>query len=100
MVDWLAWLRMSVTSEDVCSVGELCSVAREDVSAATNHVRGPGELLAVEDQEISVIIKIVLAIPALLLKSLNSVALVLNLFVIVIDSVIVVGDKVVIVFNA
>ena len=72
-----------VAREDVSSVSEFGIGASEDVSAGTNHVFSEGELLAVEHEEISVNIKLVLAASASLLQPLNPVLLVINFIVIV-----------------
>ena len=92
--------RSSITSPHGPSVWELSSSAGEDVSASSNHVFGPGKLLAVENKCISILPKACVADSALLLQSLQSVPLVINLLVIVINATIVLSDAVIVVCNS
>ena len=57
-------------------VREVGASAGQDVSARSNHVHGEGELLAVENEEVSVFVKFVLVPSAFSAESLNSVLLV------------------------
>jgi len=68
VVDW--------GSEDIRVVREVGSVAGKDSGAGTNHILGEGELLAVENEEVSVFVKFVLVLSAFSAESLNSVLLV------------------------
>ena len=61
-----------LSNERLSSVGELGSLAGQDVSACANHVGGEGVLLAVEDEEVSIFIKLLLASSASSLASLDS----------------------------
>ena len=63
------WMSVSGASPGVPSVVELGSSASEDVSAGTYHVGSEGELLAVEDEEVAVLIDVVLAPAALSLEA-------------------------------
>jgi len=67
---------VSVAGEDIRSVVEIGSLAGEDVGAGTDHIYGEGELLAVEDEEVSVFVELILVSSACSLASLNSVLLV------------------------
>lgn len=67
------------TVEDVCSVWEFSAGTGKDISACTDEVWGEGELLAVEDKEISVFILGFLGLSAFILESLNSLLLVRDL---------------------
>ena len=87
------------SSPVVPPVAKLGSGASEDVGAGSNHVVGPGELLAVENQGVPVLGEAVLAVSALLLQSLDPVFLVFNFLVVVVDFIVVPADFVVIVFN-
>ena len=82
--------------EYVSSVGEVGVSAGEDVGACSNHILGEGELLAVEDEEVSVVVEVFLAVSAISLQSLDSAFLIGDLVVVVRDSVVVVGDSVVV----
>ena len=81
-----------VAVEDVCSVWEFSSCAGKDISACTDEVWCEGELLAVEDKEISIFILCFLGTSALSLESLNSVLLVRDLIIVIVDAIIVVVD--------
>lgn len=76
--------------ENICSVGKLSSRTGEDVSAWPYHVCSKGELLAEEDEGISVLVKVILVSPAFLGESLDLIALVVNDFCIPFDELIVV----------
>ena len=65
--------------EDVSSVWEFSSGTGKDISACTDEVWGEGELLAVEDKDISVFISSFLGLSALSLESLDSLLLVRDL---------------------
>jgi hypothetical protein len=91
--------RSSITSPHGPSVWELSSSAGEDVSASSNHVFGPGKLLAVENKCISILAKACFARSALLLQSLESVPLVINLLVIVVNTTVILFDAVVVAIN-
>ena len=62
--------------EDVSSVWEFSSSTGKDISACADKVCSEGELLAVEDKEISIFVLSFLGSSALSLESLNSVFLV------------------------
>merc|ERR1711920_524520 len=85
--------------EDVCSVGKVGSRTGKDISACTNHVCGEGELLAVKDEEVSVIVEFFLASSALSLESLDSVLLVRDLRIVFVDSMVVVVNAMVVLID-
>ena len=85
-----------VSVEDVCPVGKVSSRAGKDISACTNHVCSESELLAVKDEEVSLDVSTFLAGSATSLKSFNSVLLVRDLFIVLLDTMIVVVDSVVV----
>jgi len=89
----------SASVKDISSVGEVSSTACEDVCACSNHVWGEGKLLAVEHEEVSVLLKSLLTPLALSLQSLDSLVLVIDLIIICVDSTIIVSDSVVVVFD-
>ena len=68
--------------------------ASQDVGACSDHVFGPGELLAVEHKGFSIFPEAGIAVSALLLQSLESISLVINLLVIVGDCFVVVVDAI------
>jgi hypothetical protein len=72
-------MAVMATVEDVCSVWEFSSGTGKDISACTDEVWGEGELLAVEDKEISFFISGCLGLSALSLESLDSLLLVRDL---------------------
>jgi hypothetical protein len=72
-------VRAVATNEDVSSVWEFSSGTGKDISACTDEVWGEGELLAVEDKDISVFISSFLGLSALSLESLDSLLLVRDL---------------------
>jgi len=89
-----------VSTENVCSVSEIGATAGQDVSACANHVLGEGELLAPENEEVSIFIESLLASSAFLLESLNSAFLVTDLMIVVRDVVIVLVDAVIVVLDS
>ena len=81
------------------SVREFGSRAGEDVGAGTNHVASKGELLAVEHEGVSVFEKTGLTVSALFHQSLDSVSLIINLMIVIIDATVVSADVVGVVIN-
>ena len=81
------------------SVREFGSRAGEDVGAGTNHVASKGKLLAVEHEGVSVFEKTGLTVSALFHQSLDSVSLIINLMVVIIDAIVVSADFVGVVIN-
>ena len=77
----------------------LSSSAGQDIGTGTNHVFSPGELLAVEDEGISVFSEASFAGSALFLQSLETISLVINLFVVGIDGPVVILDATIISIN-
>jgi len=89
-----------VSANPVCpSVRKICSSAGKDFSTGTNHVLGEGELLTVEDKGVSVFPEAVVTVSAILLQSLKSISLVINLLVIVVNAIIVAVDRVMVVLD-
>ena len=84
----------------VPSVGEVSAGASENISACTNHVGGEGKLLAVKDEDSSVVVASRLGGSALSLEVLDSVLLIRDLAIIVMDLTIVVIDAVVVLRDA
>ena len=78
---------------------DLSSSAGQDIGACANHVLSPSELLAVEDESISVFPEASIADSALFLQTLQSVPLVIDLTVVFIDAPIIIFDIVVILMN-
>lgn len=74
-----------VTSPEVPSVRQFCCVAGEDISATADHFMGVGVLHAVEDKGVSILLKSVLAISALFLQSLDSISLIVNFDVVLLN---------------
>ena len=93
---------MVVPDEGVSLVVEPCVSAGQDISAGTDHVWGEGELLAVEDEEFSVLSQGLVALSAAILEVMNSVLLVMDLVVVLTDAdpVVVVVDLVVVLGDA
>ena len=87
---------LSPVSPSVWKVG---TSAGKDFSASSDHVFGEGELLAIENQCISVLPEACVAISALFLQPLESVPLVINLSIVVIDAVIIAVNVIVVVMN-
>ena len=81
------------------SVREFGSRAGEDVGAGTNHVASKGKLLAVEHEGVSVFEKTGLTVSALFHQSLDSVSLIINLMIVIIDATVVSADVVGVVIN-
>ena len=81
------------------SVREFGSRAGEDVGAGTNHVASKRKLLAVEHEGVSVFEKTGLTVSALFHQSLDSVSLIINLMVVIIDATVVSADVVGVVIN-
>ena len=100
-VGWIGiWCRVSYRmSPHFPLVWKLSSSAGEDVSACSDHVFGPGKLLAVENKCISILAKACFARSALLLQSLESVPLVINLLVIVVNTTVILSNAVVVLIN-
>merc|ERR1712151_721773 len=92
-----AMVRVAV--EDVSLVMKFRCIAGKDVSTSADHVLGPCELLAVEDEEVSVFVEVLLASKASFLESFDSSALAFDLIVVFLDFMIVVMDIVVVVIN-
>lgn len=91
---------VAVSAEETLhSVWEFSSRTGEDIGTSTDHVACKGELLAVENECISVLSEASLAVSALFLQSLDSVSLVIDFVVVFIDTVVVSTDVIVIVFN-
>lgn len=73
------WLIVMVVASPVLpSVVELCVTAGQDVSTGADHVWGEGKLLAVEDEEVSMLAEDALLAPAQLLEEVDLVSLVVN----------------------
>ena len=85
--------------ETLHSVWEFSSRTGEDIGTSTDHVCCKGELLAVENECISVFSEASLAVSALFLQSLDSVSLVIDLVVVIIDAIVVSADFVGVVIN-
>ena len=81
------------------SVREFGSRAGEDVGAGTNHVASKRKLLAVEHEGVSVFEKTGLTVSALFHQSLDSVSLIINLMIVIIDATVVSADVVGVVIN-
>lgn len=91
----LLWLIVMVVASPVLpSVVELCVSAGQDVSTGTDHVWGEGKLLAVEDEEVSMLVEDALLAPAQLLEEVDLVSLVVNPVVDVLNIVSVMMDLV------
>ena len=101
MINWgWSWSNIGDLSSPVSpSVWKVGSSAGEDISASSDHVFGEGKLLAIENQCISVLPEAIVAISALFLQSFESVPLVINLSVVVIDAIIIAVDVIVVVMN-
>ena len=78
---------------------DLSSSAGQDIGACANHVLSPSELLAVEDESISVFPETSIADSALFLQSLESVVLIIDLSIVVVDTFIVFIDSIVVSVN-
>ena len=78
IVDTSVW----VTVKDVCSVWEFSSSAGKNISACADEVWSEGELLAVENKDISVFILCSLGSSAPSLEVLNPLFLVRDLIVV------------------
>ena len=89
-------INVCVSGEDISSVGELSAGASQDVSASTDHVWCEGELLAVEDEEVSVFVKLGLVVSASILQVLNSILLVRDLAVVLVNVIVIVMDSVIV----
>lgn len=97
---WSNWSNIGGSSSPVSpSKWKVSSTAGEDVSAGSNHVFGEGELLAIENQCVSVFPEAIIAVSALFLQSLESVPLVINLLVVVFDTIIIAVNVLVVVMN-
>lgn len=59
----------------VPSVGEFCLFARQEVCTCSDHIRGKGVLLAVENEEIAGFVQLILVLSALVLEFVDSVRL-------------------------
>lgn len=91
----LLWLIVMVVASPVLpSVVELCVSAGQDVSTGADHVWGEGKLLAVEDEEVSMLVEDALLAPAQLLEEVDLVSLVVNPVVDVLNIVSVMMDLV------
>ena len=100
MINWL-WSNVSGTTNPLCpSPWKVSSSASEDVSASSNHVLGPGELLAVENKSISVFPEAGVTVSALFLQSLESVPLVIDLLVVFLDAPIIIFNVIIVVMNS
>jgi len=99
MVSW-GWGDIGGTSNPVSpSVWKVGLTAGEDISASSNHVFGKCELLAIENKCLSVLPEAVIAVSALFLQSLESVPLVIDLSVIIINALIIAIDVLIVIMN-
>ena len=96
-VCWDVGMFLDVAGPVVPSVVQLSAMASEDVGACTDHVWSEGELLAVEDEHVTVVVEVVLAPSTLFLESLYSVELLGDFILVLVDFTIVLVDFAVVV---
>ena len=87
---------VKVAVEDISSVSEVGVTAGENIGASSYEVLGEGELLAVENEDGSVVVSGFLGSSAISLESGDSAFLIGDLFVVVRDQAVVVVDSLIV----